>query len=255
MLSVLSLLLVLVLSLLVTRVATVALTYTGLSRASARFQARSAFTGAGFTTEESEKVVRHPVRRRIVLTLMLLGNAGIVAAISALILAFVGDGQGPLALKVALLVAGVGALWAVANSQWVDRYLSRLIARMLDRFTQLDTRDYAGLLHLGGEYMVSELRIQKGDWLAERPLGELELREEGVLVLAVERSDGTFVGVPDGATRFEPGDNVVLYGRVPALEDLDRRRAGAQGRERHRRAVSEQKRERDSGEPETGSRK
>lgn len=240
MLPILSLLLVLVLSLLVTRVATVALTYTGLSRAAARFQARSAFTGAGFTTEESEKVVRHPVRRRIVLLLMLLGNAGIVTAVSALILTFVGQGQGHLALKVVVLVAGVAGLWALAASRWVDRYLSRLIARLLDRYTRLDTRDYAGLLHLGGEYLVSELAVQEGDWLAERPLGELGLREEGLLVLAVERADGTFVGIPEGATRFAPGDKVILYGRAGALEALDERRAGRRGERRHRQAVAKQ---------------
>lgn len=240
MLPILSLLLVLVLSLLVTRVATVALTYTGLSRAAARFQARSAFTGAGFTTEESEKVVRHPVRRRIVLLLMLLGNAGIVTAVSALILTFVGQGQGQgsLGLKVVVLVAGVTGLWALAASRWVDRYLSRLIARLLDRYTQLDTRDYAGLLHLGGEYLVSELAVQEGDWLAERPLEELGLREEGLLVLAVERADGTFVGIPEGATRFAPGDNVILYGRTAALAELDERRAGRTGERRHQESVA-----------------
>lgn len=73
MLSIVSLLIVLTLSILVTRIATVALAHTGLSRESAKFQARSAFTGVGFTTNESEKVVNHPIRRRILLLLMLLG--------------------------------------------------------------------------------------------------------------------------------------------------------------------------------------
>jgi len=78
MIAIISLLMVLVFSLLITRIATIALTYTGLSRQSAKFQARSAFTEVGFTTSESEKVVNHPVRRRILLLMMLIGNAGIV---------------------------------------------------------------------------------------------------------------------------------------------------------------------------------
>ncbi len=86
MLPILSLLLIVVLSILITRIATIALIHTGLSRESARFQARSVFTGAGFTTTESENVVRHPVRRRIVMLLMLLGNAGIVTAVASLML-------------------------------------------------------------------------------------------------------------------------------------------------------------------------
>jgi len=57
MIAILSLLLIVTLSVLVTRTAAVALTHTGLTRETARFQARSAFTGAGFTTMESEQVV------------------------------------------------------------------------------------------------------------------------------------------------------------------------------------------------------
>jgi hypothetical protein len=89
MISIVTLLLVLTLSILLARIATVALTRTGLSRESAKFQARSAFTGVGFATSESEKVVNHPIRRRILLSLMLLGNAGVVTAVSSLIVSFV----------------------------------------------------------------------------------------------------------------------------------------------------------------------
>ena len=72
MLPLFSLLLVIALSMVVVRVATVALVLTGLSKQSARFQARSAFSGAGFTTSESEKVVGHPVRPQIIMLLMLM---------------------------------------------------------------------------------------------------------------------------------------------------------------------------------------
>ena len=74
MIPVVSLLLVLTFSLVVTRIAAVALVHTGLGLEAARFQARSAFTGVGFTTDESESLVNHPVRRRIVMGLMLVGT-------------------------------------------------------------------------------------------------------------------------------------------------------------------------------------
>ncbi|MCH7752169.1 MAG: hypothetical protein IH898_08455 [Planctomycetes bacterium] len=66
-------LLALTLSLIVIRVGTMALMLTGLSRESARFQAHSAFTGVGFTTQESESIVEHPVRRHLTMGLMMLG--------------------------------------------------------------------------------------------------------------------------------------------------------------------------------------
>jgi Trk-type K+ transport system membrane component len=95
MYAIASLLAVLAVSLLVTRVATVVLAASGMSGESARFQARSAFTGAGFTTTESEAVVAHPLRRRVVMLLMLVGNVGFVAAASSLILGFHAAQRGP----------------------------------------------------------------------------------------------------------------------------------------------------------------
>jgi len=41
-----------------------------LSVEAAHFQARSALTGVGFTTSESELIVGHPARRRIVESLV-----------------------------------------------------------------------------------------------------------------------------------------------------------------------------------------
>lgn len=66
MIAILSLLVTLTLSLLVTRVGAMALMLTGMSREMARFQARSAFTGVGFTTQESESITTHPVHEEAV---------------------------------------------------------------------------------------------------------------------------------------------------------------------------------------------
>src|SRR5437764_3855568 len=110
-----SVLAVLFVSLLVARVGTVALTLTGMSRETARFQARSAFFGVGFTTGEAEAVVNHPVRRRIIMTLILLGNAGIVTVLGTLLITFAGDRGVPIG-RVAVLVAGVAVLGALSIS-------------------------------------------------------------------------------------------------------------------------------------------
>jgi len=147
MIAIVSLLVVVTVSILMTRVATVALTHTGLARESARFQARPAFTGAGFTTNESERAVNHPVRRRIIMLLMLMENAGIVTAMSSLILTFVDEGAGVnLTMRLGFLIVGLVVLWTIATSQWVDRHLSRLIERTLNRYTQLEIKAYASLM-------------------------------------------------------------------------------------------------------------
>jgi hypothetical protein len=242
MLSILTLLMVLTFSILVTRIASVALTHTGLSRESAKFQARSAFTGVGFTTSESEKVVNHPVRRRILLLLMLLGNAGIVTAVSTLIISFV-NFEGTIALfwRIALLITGIVALWSVAASRWVDQRLSKLINRMLKRYTSLNVKDFAGLLHLAGEYQVTEMQVREADWLAGRNLKEADLRREGVLVLGINKPDGRFAGAPEADTQIEAHDTLILYGRVDSLQNLDKRKRGFRGDIEHTRKVAEQR--------------
>lgn len=229
-------------SLLVTRVATVALTLTGLSRETARFQARSAFSGVGFTTSESEQVVSHPVRRRIVLLLMLLGNAGVVSALASLVLSVISLERGPLWSQLAALLGGVAFLWAVATSRWVDRWLSRVIRWALSRWTSLEVRDYAALLNLSGGYKVAELQVRPGDWLAGKTLSDMRLRDEGVLVLGIQRADGTYIGAPRGWTEVHPGDTLIVYGRAELLSELDRRCSGAEGDRAHAAAVAIQKR-------------
>jgi hypothetical protein len=246
MMAIVTLLVVVTVSVLVTRIATIALTHTGLSNEAARFQARSAFSGAGFTTTESERVVQHPVRRRIIMLLMLLGNAGIVTAVSTLILSFVGPTRsGSLVVKIVLLAAGLAAIWGVAMSPWVDRRLSRWIDRALKRYSKLDVTDHVSLMRLVGDYRVAELGVREGDWVAGKTLAETELRAEGLLVLGVQRADGAYIGTPEGDTVLEPDDTVVLYGRIAALERLDRRRDDRAAEWDHLRAAREQARVRE----------
>lgn len=241
MVSIVTLLIVLTLSILLTRIATVALTHTGLSREAAKFQARSAFTGVGFTTSESEKVVSHPVRRRILLMLMLLGNAGIVTAVSSLIVSFVNIKSSEfLVWQVALLVTGLILLWTLASSKWVDRHLSNLISSLLKNHTRLVVHDFSKLLHLAGEYQISELQVSRQDWLADKKIAELGLREEGILVIGIHRPDGNYIGAPDGSTHIKRHDVLLLYGRAKVIEQLDQRRAGLNGDWDHEAAEIEQ---------------
>lgn len=238
MTAILSLLVVVFVSMLITRVATIALAATGLSRESARFQARSALTGSGFTTSESESVVRHPVRRRIVMMLMLLGSAGIAAVIGSIVLAFVQpDEGGNWWIRIGVLAAGIGALWVLASSPWIDRGITRITMWALDRYTSIDVRDYASLLQLGGDYVITELALTDGHWLADRSLEQLDLRREGIMVLGVVRPDGEYLGVPTRDTVLHAGDTLVLYSRAGQLAELDERRRGGAGDEARRQAV------------------
>lgn len=240
MVAVATVIIAVVVSILISRVATVALTVTGLSRQAAQFQARSALTSTGFTTTEAENVVDHPVRRRIIMLLMIVGNAGIVTIIATLMLSFVGNtSETETLVRLAVLLLGLLAVWAIARNERVDRALTQMIARTLRQYTDLDTRDYARLLKLHGPYAVTEMTVAEGDWMAASTLAELALPDEGIVVLGVQRADGSYLGAPRGDTPIEPGDILTLYGSGPRLAELDRRPAGPEGDEAHAGAVAD----------------
>lgn len=166
MFGILSLFVIISLSLVITRIAAMALMATGLSRDAARFQARSAFTGSGFTTREAETVVNHPVRRKIVMILMLLGNIGIASVIATVVLTlFTTATADQKWLYVLLLVAVIAALVFLAVSRRVERVMNFLILKGIRRWTRLQVLDYVAALQLQNGYAVGELKIEEDDWL------------------------------------------------------------------------------------------
>lgn len=242
LLPVISLFVILIIGLLVTRVATVALTLTGLSHDVAHFQALSAYMGVGFTSHESEHVLEHPVRRRIIKWLILAGNAGLIAAVSALIPVFVmsGNGASGFFIRMLWLASSLILLWALANSRWIDRRLSSIVAKAIKRWTRIEIWDYPSLLQLSEGYTVTEVHIEPHDWVMGKTLTELRLSDEGVHVLGIRRADGEYLGTPTGRTFIRKGDTLIVYGKVEHITDLHNRKADANGDMAHAARVHEQ---------------
>ncbi len=237
MLAILTLIFVVAISMLVSKIATIALTHTGMSRERARFQARSAFTGAGFTTSESEIVVKHPIRRRIIMILILLGNAGIVTVISSLIIGFVGENNpGSQFQNFFLLFLGIALLYLSARSRRLDKFLEKIINRLLERYTSLGQRNFEKLITLMEDYEVTEVIVKDNNWLAGRTLSKLELPEEGILVLGIQR-ENLYIGIPRGRYEVQPDDKLIVYGRTDSVKALCKRKGKRAGKREHRKSV------------------
>lgn len=232
MVAIATLLVVVTITLIVNRVGTIALTTTGLSSEVANFQARSALLGVGYTTSESDLVVNHPVRRRIVLSLMLVGNAGLVTIIGTVVVGFA-DSNTDVLVKVGTLGIGLLVILIAARSKTVDNMLARVIGWALRRFTDLEVRDYVELLDLASNYAVVELGVEADSWVAEHRLADLRLPDEGVIVLGIRRTDGIFVGAPRGHTRLHEHDTLILYGYADVLDELRHRKVGLEGDHAH----------------------
>jgi hypothetical protein len=238
MIAIFSLFTVAILSLLVTRIAAMALMFTGLSSEAARFQARSAFSGVGFTTAESELIMNHPVRRKIIMILMLLGNIGIATVVATVMVSLLSTAVSENWLRNVLLFVGcLSLLWIIAVSHIVERNLNRIIAWGLKKWTRLEVQDYIAILHLQNEFAVWEMKVEPNDWLEGKSLLEAGLSREGVLILGIQRKGGFYIGAPQGISRIHEGDVLVMYGPMPRLEELDRRRTGEEGDQAHRDAI------------------
>ena len=220
--AVISLLLVLVVSLLIIRTGTIALVMTGMSEEIASFHAASAFSGAGFTTDEAEQVVSSPQRRHIVKLLMRAGSVGVVTAIASLVLSF-SRTEGSALPRFSSLVVGTVIIVLFLRSRWFKRGLSPVLGRLLSETTTLDRNDYAHLLDLREGYRVSELTVNEDGWLSHESLRELQLADEEVVVLGVTHQDESYTSPPDPDAVLSPGDVLTVYGHQDRLTELSTR--------------------------------
>lgn len=222
MYALVSLILIIALSMFIVRVGTIALQMTGMSQDVASFQSLSAFSGAGYTTEEAETILSHPVRRTIVKTLIRLGSVGAITAIATLVLSFL---DAPTRFdRFLLLVVSAAFLVALSRSRWFSRILNPFIRHVLQDTATFEVRDYTGLLRLHGEYRVADLNAPEDSWLANEYIQDLKLRsDENVVILGIRRADGTYVGAPTGEDMIRAGDTVIAYGTESRLQEIAER--------------------------------
>ncbi len=241
MIAAVTLFLIVSLSVLITKIAATALIHTGLSTESAKFQARSAYTGTGFSTTESESIMNHPVRRKIIYQLMLIGNAGIVTAMSSLILTFVlPETLASRLYGLLIIIAGMAFIFWAIRSKMVDRALSKLINKLLRKYTDLEVHDFAAVLHLKDDYKISEARVEPDGWMCHRTLQELDLRQEGITILGVDRKGHGYFGSPSGTFKILPEDRVTLYGKADGIQNLYNRKKDHYAHLEHDKMVAEE---------------
>lgn len=214
MTAIVTLIVIALFSLLAIRVATTALMLTGLSYDTASFQSYSAFFGVGFTTKEAELVVNHPVRRRIIRDLILVGNIGLTSALATMVATFV---QGSNVFHSLMLIVAAAlialAISALSRLDVFRKTLDHLIASTLTQAGLVRALDYELLLRVEHGYVVSEYLIEPGNPLVGKMLRESRPWDTGVIVLAIRRDDVLLPGIPGPSDTIRAADVLVLYGQ------------------------------------------
>jgi hypothetical protein len=212
-------LLVIFISFLIVRAAAIALMLTGMDENRARFQALSAFTGTGFTTREAESVVHHPVRRRIISWLMVLGNAGIVTVIITATSTLVTSEGYQLSLNVLVLLVGIYLIYRLATHKGFIRRWESFIEEKLVKYPAFEEGATEDLLHLTEGFGLVRAIITEDSPLVGKSLEESKLTAQGVIVLGIER-DRAWNPIPRANELIQASDRVVVYGPFNVLKTL-----------------------------------
>lgn len=216
--TIIALLVIASLSLLIVRIGSTALMMTGLTWDIASFQAYSAYFGVGFTTREAELVVGHPLRRRIVRDLILIGNIGLTTALATLVVNFVNASTTSDVLTTfGYLAAGATVIWIFSKIGILTRALDAAIRFSLKRAGMTHALDYELLLRVRSGYAVSEIDILDDSPLANKSLRQSRPSDLGVIVLGIEKPDNSFTGAPGPGDIITPGDVATVYGQHDAI--------------------------------------
>jgi len=208
-------------SLLAVRVATIALTMTGLSYDTAIFQSYSAFFGVGFTTREAELVVNHPVRRRIIRDLILAGNVGLTSALATTVASLLHNSHvlHPIVLLASVMLL-IYLITYVGRIQWVRRFLDYWIKASLMRSGLVRAMDYELMLRVDHGYVILEYLLEDRNPLIGRTLRESRPWDSGMVVLAIRRNNAMLPGIPGPDALPLNLDVLVIYGHEHDLKKV-----------------------------------
>ena len=214
--SFLALVTIVLVALLVVKIGSSALQLTGMSRSVARFQAASAFFGVGFTTSEAEQVVSHPVRRKIILHLIVAGNIGLTSALATLLVTLMGTderGLGTTFAWLGMIALGLLVVGVFFNLRVISDPLDRFMRMTLEKAGMNKVIDYDYLLNLQDGFCVYDGEIHEGHSWVGKELCQVRPADVGVIVLGIYRTDGGFVGAPQKDTVIQAEDVLMVYGR------------------------------------------
>lgn len=228
-------LIVIVVSFIVVKVGAAAFEITGLGQSQARFQALSAFTRTGFTTKEAELIVSNEERRKIASMLMILGNAGLVTLIAALVNSINETATSPVFLiprfknyipvfltpyiNLALILIAVLMIYKIVTYSKIDNYIKKKAKQRMLTKKIVTPVSFEEFLLTSGGYGISQIEISENNPLLGKALSESGLKRHDILVLSIER-DGEYLTNPSADTEINLGDKLVCFGRLDNVREI-----------------------------------
>ena len=141
------------------------------------------------------------------------GNIGLTSALATIIVTFVQSKDTSQTLtSLGLIAAGLVVLMLLSKLGFLQRLLDKVIRHSLEKAGVVHALDYELLLRIESGYCISEIDILDDNPIAEKTLAESRPADMGVVILSIQRDDGTFTGAPGPRDMVKGGDVITAYG-------------------------------------------
>lgn len=210
----------------------VAFKLTGLATSKIRFQVGSLFTGAGYTTAESELVANNEKRRKIALACMYTGHIFSVAFMGLIInvlfsvsmLMIDNDINLPPVTDASFIVlcvtAGLFILMLFIKIPPINKRFQRFLENIAINSSRKNRNtNIITVLDLYGKYAIAEVVLNNvPDFAKEVPLFEMGLTKKYYInILSIKRGARIIEVTKD--TMFRKGDILVIYGLINDIKE------------------------------------
>jgi hypothetical protein len=224
---------IVIISITVVRIGAVAFELTGLDWTVAKFQALSCFTSTGFTTKESELIVKSQQRRKIATILMIIGHAGLVSLIATFVNSMRPsqlvhkvfqpiihlDNLPTLSVLINIVIIAL-ACWLILSLFSRTKFSKKLTKVIQNFFIKKDfiSRIYVqDLVISAGGFGIINIEVTKNSMLYHMSLPDIVKQYPNMKILAIERGRNIITNLTDD-TRMLLGDNIISYGKVDEIK-------------------------------------
>lgn len=226
--SIIALFVVIIAFIIVSEIFTILFRLTGLPEKKARFQAVSLLTTSGFTTAESELIMKVTLRRKIARAAMILGytfSAAFISVLVSLIISVGTDGNKEAAEDLWIVVASLTAVLILfiilTKIKFIKNGFDKFVTTLSSRMLKNKSDNILTIIDKYSTAIIAEIYIAFiPELFTDKNLEKSRIKQEyGIVVLAVNRKNKIINNIPKDFI-FEKGDVVTLYGDEKTIKDI-----------------------------------
>ncbi|MDO5038994.1 cation:proton antiporter regulatory subunit [Clostridium sp.] len=185
---------------------------TGMPLKKARFQVISLLTSTGFTTKESEMIVRNPLRRKLASWLMVISYVSTATFISFFV-RMLSDSVTSIGFFTVVIIFIIVVAFFHKTSL-LEKFESKIELSVSKSkiWEKLNAKHFTLITDTKG-YGIYEIYLAKDSSLIGKSIMESNLKDLEIEVLNIDKGD-EFIKFPSPDYIFEIYDNITVYGNL-----------------------------------------